>query len=167
MPTATLPIDEHRKMECAIAKEGIGFRNVPARGDLFTDGIGQFDEMFLIVSARTQLHVMGRIRRRLRRARECKKLDQFIAARRNLADVIARVLHGLQHGDGAGRRVVAHAVGDAAVLVGIVGEDDRHLAVDRFRGGAAQSSSPRGRPQNPRGRPRACRSRSRHWVASW
>ena len=39
---------EHRKMKGAIAEEGIGLRNVPARGDLFTDGIGQLDEIFLV-----------------------------------------------------------------------------------------------------------------------
>ena len=53
---------EHREMKCAIAEEGIGFRNVPARGDLFTDGIGKFDEIFLVFR-QAQLHVVGRIRR--------------------------------------------------------------------------------------------------------
>ncbi len=59
---ATLPVVQDRKMKCAVAEEGIGFRNVPARRDLFTDGIGQFDEMLLVVR-QAQLHVVGRIRR--------------------------------------------------------------------------------------------------------
>ncbi len=59
-------------------------------------------------------------------------MDQFIAAGWNLAYVITCILHGLQHGNGAGGRIIAHAIGDAAILVRIIGEDDRHLAVDRF-----------------------------------
>ncbi len=51
---------EHREMKGAVAEEGIGFRNVPARSDLFTDGIGQFDEIFLVFG-QTQLHVVRRI----------------------------------------------------------------------------------------------------------
>ena len=49
---------EHRKMKGAIAEEGIGLRNVPARGDLFTDGIWQLDEIFLVFR-QAQLHVVG------------------------------------------------------------------------------------------------------------
>ena len=44
------------------------------------------------------------------------------------SDSVALGLHCIEDRDRAGRRVVADAIGDATVLVGVVGEDDRHLA---------------------------------------
>ena len=46
------------KVKCAIAEEGIGFRNVPARGDLFTDGVGEMFKMNA-VGIEVQLHVIA------------------------------------------------------------------------------------------------------------
>ena len=53
-----------------------------------------------------------------------QRFYQSIATVRNVADFVALGFEGVQNVDGAGRRVIAHSIGDAAVLVGIVGEDD-------------------------------------------
>ena len=59
--------------------------------------------------------------------------DDAVSGLGEISNRIALGLHRLQDGHGAGGCVIAHAIGDAAVLVGIVGKDDRQLAVRRRR----------------------------------
>src|SRR5882724_6818425 len=50
--------------------------------------------------------------------------DQGATALWNAFDRIARLLHRLQRLDHAGGRIQANAVADAAIAVGVVGQDD-------------------------------------------
>ena len=56
-------------------------------------------------------------------------LDDSIAGQRVAIGGVSRRLHGIEDGHRAGGCVVADAIGDAAILVWIVGQDDRHPAL--------------------------------------
>ncbi len=68
------------------------------------------------------------------------RIHQRLGVRGRVVQAIAGVSEEIQHMDRARRRIEAHAIGEASVLVGIVGEDQRHAPVG---GGFAAQFRPR------------------------
>ncbi len=114
-------------IEAALAEERITLRRAPACVHRILHGARLAGEEGGIVGARQAL-LHRPVGIPVRRPGE-QAGDQRVAVRRQIADVVALRRHRSQHLDGSRRRVEADAVADAAVAIGIVGEDDGDAAL--------------------------------------
>ena len=107
--------------------EGIAFRRPPPFGDLLLNFPGQAAEENGIVGQGQGFGDFPSRDRRIGRP-GLQAADQFGAVPGRIVYLVLTISQGVQYVDSGGRRIQADAVAHAAVLVGIVGEDQRHLA---------------------------------------
>ena len=123
---------------CLGQEEGVVLGLAPSVGDLLFDRPGQGVKVREIGGKRERRTALGLrpVGQVVGRAGEDLR-HQRVAVGGNVVERIARLVQQVEHMDRRRRRVEADAIGEATVLVWVIGEDQSDLALRRFR--AAQN----------------------------
>ncbi len=130
----TEAMDRQTEAVSLSVEERIGLGRAPAHRHFLRDGGRQAGEKRPIVGQGQDLALVALPGVRGAAAQD---VDQRLARDRRVADIISGRAHRFQHGGGAGGRVEPDAIAQAPIAIGIVRQDQRHLAL--FWGRTAQA----------------------------